>query len=863
MPDISKRLEKAEKYLQKGKMEDALDEFQSALDDDPENNGIRERAADLCISMNKSRLAASHLSVLFDRLAEANDQAKAVLTYKKLARIGAPSIEQASRCANFVEKTNKKEALELLQHAADGFAAMGQKKEAMAVFKRMLALDPSPENWKREAELATELGDSKSAAQAFFQVGELEQKAKGNAHPWYERAYAADRTHAEAALAYSRSLLERADAAQALKIIEPFSKKQDSAAPFREIYARALLQLKRAAEAEPIIWQLYEKDSKRIDDVVQLINALLESRNEARALAITKRACEAENKGGRQRDFISRLKGVADHHNAGTEFLEYMVTLFNSANREHDYCETLTKLFDLYYAARNYRKAGDSLDAAAEVDPYEPGHQKRLELLRGKIDANRLRAIANRFTNALKAGGEIADHEVVLKPVAESEPTMLEDFMLQAEIFLQYSMRSKAVERLERIQKLFPGEEEKNEKLHSLYMNAGIVPKYENQSVGKSAQAKAGAASADMATTASMQAQTLPAAVVNENSVDNIARVTEITRNIYRQANVKGVLFAAVNDIGRHWNASRCVAGLCTPGKPPSAALEYCAPGVKQSEVMAIVKLIATLQALAAGKGPVAITNVKNAPELAPIQQYVATLKIESVLAVPLMDGEEPVGILILQQCGAQRSWRQTDVLVLKTIADQMVLAVNNAKLRNLMKTLAVTDEKSGLLKRASYIDVLLSDIRRGLEQSSPSSVMLLHFGKASALVKEIGETAVETMMQQVGQICCGHIRQNDVAVRYDLTTIALVLADTNDKNAFFVVDKLRKVFNNIKVPGTDRSPSCAVGIAEAVMLMKFDPIDIVTEVINRVERALEAARAEGGNKARSLAPVLEAAAVA
>ena len=99
--------------------------------------------------------------------------------------------------------------------------------------------------------------------------------------------------------------------------------------------------------------------------------------------------------------------------------------------------------------------------------------------------------------------------------------------------------------------------------------------------------------------------------------MDNFARVTEITRNIYRQANVKSVLFTAVNDIGRHYNASRCVAGLCTVGKPPSAALEYCAPGVKQSDVMAIVKLIGLTQQLAAN-GVVNIANAKASRELAP-----------------------------------------------------------------------------------------------------------------------------------------------------------------------------------------------------------------------------------------------------
>src|SRR5258708_20778464 len=59
----------------------------------------------------------------------------------------------------------------------------------------------------------------------------------------------------------------------------------------------------------------------------------------------------------------------------------------------------------------------------------------------------------------------------------ESEPTVLEDFILQAEIYLQYGMRSKAVERLERVRKLFPAEEGRNEKLRQLLLAAGLTPK--------------------------------------------------------------------------------------------------------------------------------------------------------------------------------------------------------------------------------------------------------------------------------------------------------------------------------------------------------------------------------------------------
>jgi diguanylate cyclase (GGDEF)-like protein len=284
--------------------------------------------------------------------------------------------------------------------------------------------------------------------------------------------------------------------------------------------------------------------------------------------------------------------------------------------------------------------------------------------------------------------------------------------------------------------------------------------------------------------------------------------------------------------------------------------LEYCAPGVKQSDVMAIVKLIAVTQQLAV-RGVVNLPNARSAIELEAAQEYVQALTIESLLAVPLMDAGEQAGLLILEQC-QPRQWRQNEIEVLKTIAETMVLAVSNARLRSLMKSLAVTDEKSGLLKRSSYLDVLLSEVRRSLQQQTPLTLMLLHFGKASALVKEIGEAAVETMMQEIGQALCSHIRQNDVAVRYEVTSIALLLSDTNDKNAFLVVDKMKKVLSHNKIPGTDRTPPVTVGIAEAVLQPNFDPVDIVTEIINRVDAALEIARAEGGNKAVSLAANLQ-----
>src|SRR5262249_27846811 len=291
------------------------------------------------------------------------------------------------------------------------------------------------------------------------------------------------------------------------------------------------------------------------------------------------------------------------------------------------YSQTLLKLFQVYYAAGNYEQAGEALERAAELDPYERGHAKRLEMLRGRIDAGMFNEIARRVSTAGGAGKPAAAAPVVSSPASsvasslnESEPTVLEDFILQAEIYLQYGMRSKAVERLERVSKMFPGEEHNNLKLRNLYISAGFTPTYPaGSAAARSAAGAAAAASIPGQPKGRMQT---PPTQYEENAVDNFARVTEITRNIYRQASVKRVLFAAVNEIGKHFNASRCVAGLCTVGKPPSAALEYCAPGIKQSDVMSIVKLIGLTQQLA-GNGPISFPNVKVAREFDPVRENV------------------------------------------------------------------------------------------------------------------------------------------------------------------------------------------------------------------------------------------------
>lgn len=844
--EIGKRVERAEKLLQKGKTADALEEYLQVLRDDHENDVVRQLSADLCLSLNRNPEAVKLLGDLFERQVTAGDATRASLTYKKLARHGNPTWQQKFRFGQLLEGTNKKLAMGTYESALADLGKLGKKKECADILDRIVTIEPTQANLVRVADLASELGNRKVAANAFQRIAQLVSGEGGNAGQWYEKAYQEDSSNQEIALAYGKSLLSQGQVGAAIFILEPQVNSGAEVTPeFRETYADALVGAGRFTDAEPLVWQLFEANPGRVQQVIGLIGSLIDGQNDDAAVALARKLEQFQRRRGERRQFIAIMEDITAAHRASPQILEFLSELYNASNRENDYCTTLLKLFDLYCSTSEFAKAAECLDRSAEVDPYEPGHLKRLEMLKGKIDEGRYKVIASRFSTVSKPAEE---------PVQTESSTLgastLQDLMLQAEILVQYGMRNKAVERLQRIQELFPREEEKNEDLQRLYLSAGVTPRY----AGAAPLAPSAPAPSTPATSASD-----PAA-----DVRSFTRVAEITRKLYHQGTAPAVLSTAVKEIGAHWEANRCIAAMGKPGLPPTAMNEFCAEGSKKGSVPLLGELIGCLQQAVSGHDPLAIQDAPKAPALQGAKKSVADLGASSILAVPLSDGDETVGILVLVH-NRPRVWQQADMVVLKTVADQMVIALNNAGLRRLVKNLSVTDEKSGLLKRASYIDLLLAESKRAIQNSSALSVVLMNFGKSSALIKEHGEAGLQAVMERAGQLFGANIRSNDLAFRYDTSTIAILLGETSEKEAMMAIEKLRKIIADVRFPGKDgaaqgTAAQFSAGIAEAVIRTEFDPADVVTEIINRVEHALAQAVAQGPGKVVALAPAAMAA---
>ena len=797
MPDPSKFIERAEKLLEKGKPELALAEFRSALELQPHNEQLLQKAADLSISIGQLGLASDFLRRIFANSIENKQLSSAAVAFRKLQRMKALDPEMVSHYADLCEKTNRREAAEAYRVAFQEFQRLADPRRALECITRSLEIDPRLEDYREQARISEALHERGLAAEALVHLGIMLERSGQDASDAYGRAYANDASNMAARLGHGRSLIAQGRPAEAIELLRPLATYPSSPVEAREPYALALLAVGRVEEAEPFAWGMFERNpSAYLVTLHSIIGGLLNCDRVDRALALARRLEEFYRKAGRRHEFMQDMAKLAENSKPSIVFFEYLAELYNSANREIEYSQVLSRLFELYFEAGNFAKAIDALDRAVDIDPYEAEHKERMEKLAGHAPEDRLQRVAKRL-------GVSPPEQITVTLEEESSPEtpaprLFEDLILQAEIFLQYGMRDKALQKIEQLKQSFEAELDGDPRVRQLFINAGLAAPAPREEPAE-----------------------------RNRAADGMVRAAEVSRLIARQGDPRSVLVTAVNQIGARWQYSRCLAALATPGKPPSLVVEYCSPEVPKSERTAMVRLLALSQRLTSIEPVFRAADVQLSEPLSPIRQELARLNVHSLVVLSLLSEDQPIGLFIVQQCGARRRWSTDDLALLRSLADQVALAVHGARLRSLVSTLGVAEEKTGLLKRSSYLDAVVAELGRQRAGGELCSTLAL-LQVASLISAAQTENAVSELVRTLRSVA----QDQAMSFRYDRDTVALLLSRMDAIETEALVAQLREALEPIAVAIT-------AGIAQAGPFAGFEPEDAATEWINRVARAL------------------------
>jgi diguanylate cyclase (GGDEF)-like protein len=781
----------------------------------------------------------------FDRLLDMGDSAKAAAIFSRFLRAFPQPADRLMRYAHLLQKQNHPaEALEQFGAAADQFVEQQRAIEALACYESMAALDP--ENSERHvalAELAELLRHADLAGRSFLRAGQLTLAAGGldQALEFLGKAHSLLPNDRTGALLFADAKLRKGDAQGAASLLEPFAPNEKDTA-FLTLFGESLLRSGRLDHARGVLEAYYKQNQHDFEKWFQLIEAYTRSGEDAKAAALLVEAKHWMRSGRRDSELAAQLDRLGSAYPASLPLAETVARIYDEMNRESKYFDALVRLFDLYLVAGRMKEACEALDRLVDIDPYDYRNQERIAKLEGSVDPVFLQNILSRAAKAATVSSHTggfsgAGSEPAAVPVTEEARAQqtLEDLIVQVEIFLQYSLQAKAVERLERIGELFVGEEDKNERLRALYERANWWPK------GAPRKSVPPASPAQLRSPDASELPATPPTPAVETRRD-LAAIAEINRLMYRQSTPRELLSATAAEIGKYLGVTRCLIAFGAAGEAPQITAEYFAPGNLAAGASRVPSILAMISKVTPDPLGAIELQASSIPDL-------RSLGFESALAVLLTDKETqaPAGAMLVGDASA-RKWKPNESFFLQAVGDQLVLSVSHTRLRSLVRSLAVADERTGLLSRSSYIDCLLMESNRARSQGTPLSLIIVQADRGGDLLRQHGDAAVEKYVEHLAHALSSSVRQTDIAIKYTAWSLVFVLPNTSLENATALAEKLRQTAAAVRPSWGTQDLTVSAIVAEACSRPGDENEDRVTEWINRAEAGLDEARQRGGN---------------
>ncbi len=853
-PDINKHLERARRSLEKNKLREAVAEYRAALDESPAHQEALQALADIHTRLNEPELAAQYYGAQFDRLLEVGDAAKASAIFGRFLRPYAQPPDRLMRYGGLLQRQNHaSEAIEQFANAADLFLQQQRGIEALACYESMALLDPeNPSRHVILGELAERLRHADLASRSYLRAGQLTQAGGGldEALEYFGRAHRLLPNDRTGALLFAEAKLRKGDSEGSVALLEPFAPNEKDTA-FLALFGESLLRAGRLDRAREAFETYYKQNPERFEKLFELAGAYIRAGEDAKGATLLVQTKDWMRASRKESELSAQMDRLAATYSGSLPLAETIARCYEEMNRETKYFDALVRLFDLYFGAARLKEACETLDRLVDIDPYDYRNQERIGKLEGKVDPAFLQNVLSRAAKAATVStrtdgftGAGSEAGATSGPVTEEARAQqaLEDLVVQVEIFLQYSLHTKAVERLERIAELFPGEEDKNERLRALYERANWWPK------GAPRRAASGTPSGSRPAPVEAPPAAGVAVPVAAETHRDLAAIAEINRLMYRQSTPRELLATTAVEIGKYLRVTRCLIAVGAAGEAPQLTAEYFAAGTVAAGTSRIPSIIALVaKATPDNLGGIEL-HAAGAPGL-------RELGLDSALAVELTDKETqaPAGVLLVGDAGP-RKWKTNESFFLQAVGDQLVMSVMHTRLRSLVRSLAVADEKTGLLSRGAYIDCLLVESNRSRTQGTPLSLVIVQIDRGGDLLRQHGDAAVEQYVEQLARALSSAVRQTDIAVKYTAWSLVFVLPNTSLDSARALADKLRQVASTVQPSWGEQGLTASAVVAEASSRPGDETEDRVTEWINRAEAGLDEARQQGGNVLLSLA---------
>lgn len=218
-----------------------------------------------------------------------------------------------------------------------------------------------------------------------------------------------------------------------------------------------------------------------------------------------------------------------------------------------------------------------------------------------------------------------------------------------------------------------------------------------------------------------------------------------------------------------------------------------------------------------------------------------------SFLSIPLIFKKEVLGVLNFHKPEVD-GFSEEEQRMLKLVANQIALAIENARLYTKARDLSVKDELTGLYNRRHFQTVLQIEWKRAVRFHRPLSLLMVDVDHFKKYNDTFGHLQGDKVLKEMAQLLKKSIREIDTIARFGGEEFIILLPDTDKKGALAVGEKLRKIVEVHRFIDTGTTNISSITISAGVSSYPDDVRDL-DDLIDHADIALYDAKDAGRNK--------------
>lgn len=313
--------------------------------------------------------------------------------------------------------------------------------------------------------------------------------------------------------------------------------------------------------------------------------------------------------------------------------------------------------------------------------------------------------------------------------------------------------------------------------------------------------------------------------------------INRIATAIRNSLELPSILQTTVDEVGRALGAQHCA--LYIEGEPGRPALTNCYfrdGEMSEDERGELIRDLNAHSAHLTSNLEIYVVDGQGSSDTE--EEAVRPLAI-----VPLIYHSRFMGVLMVRSDDPTRIWQENELLLMRTVADQVAVAVNHARLFAQTQQQALTDGLTGCFNRRSFEIQLERDLNLVTRIRQPLSLLMLDVDHFKRVNDTYGHDAGDTALRFIADILREELRGEDTAARYGGEEFVVILPQAGLEGAMIVAERLRSRLERTEIPG--------IGHITASFGIATFPVHASTkdQLVTTADRALYTAKHTGRNR--------------